>query len=105
MLRNMLRNILGNILGNNQLSCRTSYSRKVIYENHKSFVRRKFYHRKKTLFMRRKVYYGKKSLVGRQFYYENRVYLLLEGSSGIEKFQYKKEALFWKRAPLSEGLF
>ena len=32
-------------------------------------------------------------------------YLLLEGSSGIEKFHYKKKALLWKRAPLQEGLF
>ena len=52
--------------------------------------------------MRRKVYYGKKSLVGRQFYYimKTEFYLLLEGSSGIEKYNYKKKALLWKRAPL-----
>ena len=27
-------------------------------------------------------------------------YLILEGSSGIEKFHYKKKVLLWKRAPL-----
>ena len=62
----------------------------------------KYYYRKKrTLFMRRKVYYGKiflwwegSSIMKTEFY------LLLEGSSGIEKFHYKTKALLWKRAPL-----
>ena len=52
-------------------------------------------------FMRRKVYCGKiilwwegSSIMKPEFY------LLLEGSSRIEKFHYKKIVLLWKRAPL-----
>ena len=78
MLRNMLRNILGNILGNNQLSCRTSYSRKVIYENHKSIVRRNLYHRKNSVYKKegllwKKILGGKAVLLK----YENRVRIIL----------------------------
>ena len=32
-------------------------------------------------------------------------YLLLDGSSGIEKFHYKKKALLGKRAPFKKDYF